>query len=137
MLHRLRKDGWMYLSSRGDWARLQTKPFSLRSPSIRVNAAADYGELRFQLTDETSKPLEGFAFEQCIPMRGVDSLGYELKWKDNANLNQVLHQPIRLEVKFRQANLYSIEMTHHFLDAHDMWLLKDNKPLPERPRFDF
>jgi hypothetical protein len=137
MLHRLRKDGWMYLRSRGDWARLQTKPFSLRSPSIRVNAAADYGELRFQLTDEASKPLAGFTFEQSVPLRGVDSLAYELKWKDDANLNQVLHQPIRLEIKFRQANLYSIEMAHHFLDAHDMWLLKDGKPLPERPRFDF
>ena len=136
MLHRLRKDGWMYLASRGDWARLQTKPFVLRSPQISINAAAGYGEVQFQLTDEASKPLQGFSFDQCAPMQANDSTNYQIKWKD-ANLADVLDQPLRLEIRFRQANIYSLEMAHHFLDAHDMWLLKDGKGLPERPRFDY
>ena len=126
----------MYLASRGDWARLQTKPFVLRSPQISINAAAGYGEVQFQLTDETSTPLRGFSFDQCVPMRANDSTNYQIKWKD-ANLADVLDQPLRLEIKFRQANIYSLEMAHHFLDAHDMWLLKDGKGLPERPRFDY
>ena len=137
MLHRLRKDGWMYLSSKGDWARLLTKPFALFSPRIRINAAANYGEVTFQLTNEKSEPIEGFTFDNCESMRGIDALDFELKWKNGADLNSVLNQPLRLEIKFRQANIYALDMEHHFLDAHDMWLLKDGRSLPEHPRFDF
>lgn len=137
MLHRLRKDGWMYLTSKGDWAQFQTKPFALFAPTIRLNAAANYGEILYQLTDEKSVPLSGFAFDDCVPMRADDSLDFALSWKDGATLESVLNQPIRLEVKFRQARIYSLDMEHHFLDAHDQWLLKDGKPLPEKRRFDF
>jgi hypothetical protein len=135
VLHRLRRDGWMYLASQGDWARIQTKPFALLRHGIRLNAAAPYGEVQFQLTDEHSQPLEGFTFEQCIALRRDDSLSHELRWKSEAAWP--LEQPIRLELKFRQANIYALSMTHHFLDAHDMWLLKDSKPLPHQRRFDF
>ncbi|MDF1814923.1 MAG: hypothetical protein P1V20_22155 [Verrucomicrobiales bacterium] len=131
MLHRLRKDGWMYLSSKGDWAVFQTKPFSLRSPTIKTNAAANYGEVWHQLTDEKSQPIEGYSFEDCVPLQGEDSLCFELRWKKGANRKTIVNRPLRLEVKFRQANIYSFEMDHHFLDAHDMWLLKDGKPLPK------
>jgi hypothetical protein len=137
MLHTLRKDGWMYLASKGDWARIQTKPFALFSPEIRINAAAKYGEVRFQVTDEKSEPLEGFTFEDCVPMRGVDSVSHVLKWKDGSDLKALIDRPLRLEVKFRQAKLYAFEMAHHFLDAHDLWWLKDGKKLEPQRRFDF
>jgi hypothetical protein len=136
MLHRLRKDGWMYLASRGDWARMQTKPFVLLTPEISINAVASYGELQYQLTDESSEPIEGFSYAECVRMWGKESTDHPLRWKD-ANLADVLHQPLRLEIRFRQANIYSIEMAHHFLDAHDMWLLKDGKQLPGQPRFNY
>ena len=125
----------MYLASHGDWARIQTKPFALLRTGIRLNASAPYGEVQFQLTDERSQPLEGFTFKECIPLRRDDSLTHELAWKSSTPWP--LEQPIRLEVKFRQANIYALSMTHHFLDAHDMWLLKDGKPLPQPRRFDF
>jgi len=129
MLHRLRKDGWMFLASRGDWGRFQTKPFALFSPEIKINANAAYGEVRFQLTDEASEPIDGFSFDDCKPLRGSDVLAHSLQWK-HAELNSVLNQPLRLEVEFRQANIYAFEMAHHFLDAQDLWLLKDGKPVP-------
>ena len=39
---------------------------------------------------------------------------------------------MRLEIKFRNANLYSFEMAHHFLDAQDKWLLMDGKATPAK-----
>jgi hypothetical protein len=135
MIHRLRKDGWMCLASLGDWARFQTKPFTIFDGGIRVNANARYGEIRFQLTDEKSDPIEGFTFEECLPLRGEDSLDFPVRWKE-AKLEDVANQVLRLEVKFRQANLYSLAMKHHFLDAQDQWLLKDGKSIPTK-RFDF
>ena len=137
LVHKLRKDGWMYLASSGDWAHFQTKPFTLREPGIYINAAANYGEVRFQLTDERSVPLEGYSFADSLPLRGKDALRFPLRWKNSFDPGKILLRPLRLEVKFRQANIYSLEMDHHFIDAHDMWLLKDGMPLPNKPRFDF
>lgn len=135
LLHTLRKDGWMYLASRGDWARFQTKPFTLFGGEILLNAAADYGEVRFQLTDEKSRPIEGFSFDDCIPLRGGNSIAHELEWK-GVEPSTLADRPLRLEVEFRQARIYSLTMRHHFLDAHDLWLLKDGKEI-EANRFDY
>ena len=128
ILHTLRKDGWMFLRSRGDWARFQTKPFTLFKPSIHINLNALHGEVRFQLTDEKSQALEGFSFDDCVPLLGVNGIYHKLEWRE-VNLRSVLLQPLRLEVKFRNANIYSFIMDHHFLDALDQWLLKDGKPI--------
>ncbi len=127
-LHTLRPDGWMYLRPTGDWGSLQTKPLVLWTPEIRLNAAADYGEIRFQITDEKSVPLPGFSFDDCLPFQNADSLDHSLRWKD-ADLSQVLRQPIRLEFRLRNAHLHSLALSHHFLDAHDSWLLKDGQTL--------
>ena len=131
ILHTLRKDGWMYLRSRGDWARFQTKPFALFKPDIRVNVKAKYGEMLFQLTDEKSRPLEGFSFEECVPIQRLDSLDQKLEWR-RADLRAVVNKVLRLEVKFRNANLYAFTMDHHFLDALDQRLLQDGKPIDTR-----
>lgn len=132
IVHRLRKDGWMFLRSRGDWARIQTKPLTLFAPTIALNVSAPYGEVRFQITDEKSQPLDGFSFDDCIPIRGVDTLNGELKWKDSPDRAQLIGEVLRLEIKFRNANLYAIDMAHHFLDAQDKWLLKDGKKIPAK-----
>ena len=139
MLHTLRPDGWMFLASKGDWASFQTKPFTLFAPQIDLNAAAKYGEVRFQLSNEKSQPLEGFTFDDCVPLKAEDALKHRLAWKDKSDtdMEQLVGKVLRLEIKFRQANIYSLAMAHHFLDAHDMRLLEDGKPLPDVRRFDF
>jgi hypothetical protein len=134
-IHRLRKDGWMYLRSVGDWGRIQTKPFSLKTPEIKINARADHGEVRFQLTDERSQPLPGFEFENCVPLRSNESLAHPIRWK-SSDLKDTVGKVLRLELKFRNANIYALDMEHHFLDAQDQWLLKDGKPI-EALHFDF
>lgn len=128
ILHTLRKDGWMRLRPRGDWGRIQTKPFVLLTPDLRVNADATYGEVRFQLTDEKSVALPGFSFEDCEPLRAQNSLDFAVRWK-NADLATVTNRPLRLEVSFRNTDLYTITMAHHFLDAQDLWLIKEGLPI--------
>lgn len=122
----------MCLRSRGDWARLQTKPFTLFDPSIVLNVSAQYGEVRFQLTDEKGQPIEGFSFDDCVPLRGLDTLNAELQWKTDSAPRELIGQVLRLEIKFRNASLYAIDMAHHFLDAQDKWLLMDDKKIPAK-----
>lgn len=135
VLHTLRRDGWMSLRPSGDWGRIQTKPIVLWQPEILLNAEASYGEILFQITDEKSRPLPGFGFADCVPLRAADQLRHPLAWRQ-ADLNSVLRQPVRLEFRFRNASLYGITASHHFLDAQDAWLLKHGQPL-ETTLFDY
>ena len=135
LLHRLREDGWMFVEPEGDWASMQTKPFVLQGDTIHVNVDATYGELRAQVTDVKSVPVEGFSFEDAIPLRGEEGVSLPLRWK-GGDVSSIRGKPLRLELEFRQAKVYAIEMEHHFLDAQDQWLLQDGKPIPGK-RFNF
>jgi hypothetical protein len=134
-LHTLRKDGFMYLASRGDWARMQSKPLAVWTPEILINAQARYGELRYQVTDEKSVPVEGFTFDDCVPLVARDELASPLAWKD-ASLEAIVGKVIRLEFRWRNAKIFSLTATYHFLDAQDQWMLYDGKTI-DTELFDF
>lgn len=134
LLHTLRKDGFMHLRSRGDFARIQSKPMLLKSAQLALNAAADFGEVRFQVTDVKSVPQPGLTFEDCVPMRNANSLHHALTWK-NATLEPLVGKVVRLEIEFRQANLFALYGDWHFIDAQDLWLIEDGKAVPSK-RFD-
>lgn len=127
-VHTLRRDGHMLLRSKGDFGKLQTKPFTIWKPEFTVNADTSYGEMRFQLTDEKSQPIEGFAFEDSVPLRRKSVFSEPLRWKQ-ASLESVVRKVIRLEVEIRNAELFSFTAPYHFVDAQDMWMLKDGKPI--------
>jgi hypothetical protein len=134
LLHRLRRDGFMHLRSRGDFARIQTKPMLLKSAELALNIAADFGEARFQITDVKSQPLAGLSFDDCQPLQNSNSMRHVLRWK-KATLEPQVGKAMRLEIEFRQAHLFAIYGDWHFIDAQDMWLLEDGKPVPAK-RFD-
>jgi hypothetical protein len=134
-MHRLRRDGWMYLGSLGHWARLQTKPMGIWSSDILMNASAPFGMVRYQITDEKSQPIEGFTFEDCIPLRDNDSLDYPMQWK-NRKVNDLLGKVIRIEIEFYNARIYSLTAAYHMLDAQDKWLMDEGKEI-DPSRFDY
>jgi len=127
-LHTLRRDGFTYLTSRGNWATLTTKPLALLEPSLRLNAAAPYGEIRFQVTDLSSKPLPGYTFDDCQAMREEDALERPIRWRDK-RLDELVGKVVRLQMTFRNARVYALRGSYHWLDALDVALLKDGKPI--------
>jgi hypothetical protein len=128
LLHTLRKDGFMYLQSQGDWGRLISKPMVLLEPRLTMNAAAPIGEVRFQLTDMESRPVEGFTFDDCSPIKSTDSTAFKMQWK-GGRLGDILGRIVRVEVRLRHANLYAFRGHFHFIDAQDRWLIEDGKPI--------
>jgi len=132
LLHTLRKDGFMYLRSRGDWADFSSKPLVSFKGGLSMNAEASYGEIHYQLTDVESKPIEGFTFEDCVPLKDKDSLDWQLTWRNNS-MDRLADKVIRLEVKLRDARLYAFRGDFHFIDAQDMWMLRDNKRISTSP----
>lgn len=135
LLHTLRKDGFMYLASQGSWASFITKPLALFDPTLVMNAAAPFGEVRYQLTDLESRPVEGYTLDDCTPLVSADSLAWPLEWQGR-RLDELLGKIVRLEVKFRSARLYAFRGAFHFLDAQDHWMLRDSKPIATS-QFDF
>jgi hypothetical protein len=134
-LHTLRKDGFMYLASRGNWASLTTKPVALLKPELRLNALAPQGEIRFQATDLRTRPLKGFTFDDCVPLKEVDTLAGPIRWKGKG-IKELVGKVIRLQVKFRHARLYAMRGSFHFLDALDVAMIEDGKKL-DTSLFDF
>jgi hypothetical protein len=119
LIHTLRKDGLTYLRSQGGWASFTSKPLALLAPRLAVNILAPQGEARFQLTDIKGVPLPGFSFDDCEPVENTDALEQDLRWK-NKSLADVLNQPVRLEAKFRNAQIHAVRGRFQFLDAFEM-----------------
>ncbi len=134
LVHTLRKDGFMYLASRGNWASFVTKPLALIDGRLTMNARAPFGEVAYQLTDLESKPLEGFTFDDCQPFSG-DSLDVELRWGDKG-ADQLVGRIVRLEVRFREGRIYAFRGSFHFIDAQDRFLLEDGQKI-DTSLFDF
>lgn len=135
LLHTLRKDGFMYLASRGSSAGFITKPMVLFDGRLTMNAEAPFGELRYQLTDIASQPIEGFTFDECQPLVSDDSLDYELTWRGK-QADELVGKVLRLEVEFRDARIYALRGKFHFLDAQDRSMLDDGQPI-DPSLFDF
>ena len=128
LMHTLRKDGFMSLRSRGAVAFFTTKPLVLLDDTLTMNVRAPLGEVHYQLTDIHRKPLDGFTFDDCVPMRRADSLAWRIRWRQKP-LRQALNTAIRLEVKMRHAELFSFRGAYHFIDAQDWKLLEDGKQI--------
>ena len=100
-----------------------------------MNARAPFGEVFFQVTDMKSQPIEGFTFGDCVPIRQDDSMTWPLLWRAR-KLDELTNKVIRLEVRFRNANIYSFRGDYHFLDAQDWSMVDDGKSI-DTSLFDF
>jgi hypothetical protein len=127
-LHTLRKDGLTFLETTGDQGRLISKPVVLVDPALTINASAPHGEVRCQLTDMESRPIEGFTFEDSFVLAADDSLRFPVRWQDG-NLDAVVSKIVRLEVQMRHARLFAVRGRFHFIDAQDRSLIQDGQPI--------
>ena len=105
-LARLRLDGFASFDASFDGGRVTTKPFLLAGNGLWVNAKADYGQLTVELLDAESKPLAGYAAEDCIAIT-EDSVAIRMRWRDDRDLNALAGQPVKLRFALNNARLYS------------------------------
>lgn len=81
---------------------LRTRLVSLPPTQMTVNARVE-GYLRVRLTDDSGKPLAGFGWDDCTPVRG-DSLAHAVMWK--RPLAEVKGKAVRIEFALQRADLY-------------------------------
>ena len=128
LLHTLRKDGFMYLEAESEWGSFTTKPLTLADGQLTMNASANDGEVRYQLSDLESRPIEGFTFDDCRPLKSSDSTRVPLRWNDG-DARSLARKIVRLQVSMRRSRLYAFHGRFHFIDAQDRWMLEDGKAI--------
>lgn len=70
-----------------------------------VNADANSGEIRVQVTDAQNRVIPGFSFQDAVPLN-LDSMAQGVRWK-NKNLGELSSKAFHLEFYIKNADLYS------------------------------
>ena len=68
--------------------------------------ASAAGEVRIEIQNEEGEPIEGFALEDSIPMKG-NSVCYRAVWKDDPSLSKLVGKPVRIKFQLVDVKLYA------------------------------
>ena len=91
--------------------------------------------MRVQVTDHLGKPLQGFQFDDCVPLAG-DQTAWTPKWRSGNTLARQAQRPVRIEVELRNARLYALRGNFVPMTGAETYRLLGDKQVPEiRPGF--
>lgn len=72
---------------------------------LLLNADAGEGELKVRLSDAKRHVLEGFDYDDCVPL-DTDSVRHTVRWKEKS-IESLKGQTIRLEIFLKNADLFT------------------------------
>ena len=104
----LRQCGFVCLEPAGGYGYFTTRMLIPRNSDLRVNFKAPNGVVRVQVCDRQHQPLPGFAFDDCVELRG-DDVAAKVAWKEGKTLAQFVGEQIRLEFQLFQAQVYALD----------------------------
>ncbi len=103
----LRPDGFTSIAC-DEAGYLLTRPFSVSSSQLYINANCNKGTLRASIRDAyTNQPIEGFNFKDCIAIN-TDEIYHQIEWKNNEGVNRFDNRPIRLAIECKNVEIFSI-----------------------------
>jgi len=104
---RLRMDGFVSLKGGIEWGSILTRPLVVERPELHVNVDAWRGQVRAELLDaEDGRPLPGFTRDECVPAV-IDSIDEPIRWRDKADLSDVLGRTVRIRFSILRGELYA------------------------------
>lgn len=107
---RIRKDGFCGIEGPGLGSCVITKPLELLKDDLTFNLRANCGYARFGIMKKDGTFLDGFSYDDCVPLEMDDSVELRPQWKGH-QLSEVLGQQVRIAVELNGAILHSIAMT--------------------------
>jgi hypothetical protein len=105
-LVRMKRDRYVAREAERDGV-IGTRLLTLNGTALSLNIDASQGEARVQILDEAGKPIRGFGFADCSPIK-VDSLDGPITWK--RSLTELQGKPVRVEFYLRKARLFAFEL---------------------------
>ena len=135
LTYRLRRDGFVYLSSCNGRGTVGTRPLHLRGGDVYVNVQCPAGEVRAQLTDSAGTTLEGYAFEDSEAFTG-DRVDWSPIWAGGKSLRDLSGRAIRVELELTNGNLYALRGNFMVLTGYECKRFEKYGEIPaERPGF--
>ena len=111
MIYEMRLDGFCSLKTWGREGVLRTKVIIPREPEVRLNVRTmKHTAIRVQILDgRTAQPLPGYTWDEAQPLSG-DHLHAKPRWREKADLSELVDKPIRFEIQLREAELFAIRV---------------------------
>jgi hypothetical protein len=105
-LARMKRDRYAAITPRHDKGKLVTRPFVFPSGRLTINADARGGDVLMKLLGVDDKPVSSMGELTARPIRD-DVLAAEVQWQKP--LGSIHGQPVRLEMKLRNASVFGLE----------------------------
>ena len=103
-----RTDGLASIEAPYYGGELITRPIRFSGKTLRLNyATSAVGGLQVEIQDSSGKPITGYTLADC-PEKIGDRIDQAIAWKSGTNLGQLAGRPIRLRIRMKDANLYSL-----------------------------
>jgi len=111
----LRLDGFVSVHAGHEKGEFLTKPLKFAGKILELNySTSGAGNIRVEIQDAKGRPIPGFALADCDPVQG-DAIASIVKWKDNADVSQLVGRPVCLRFVMNEADLYSIRFQEEIL----------------------
>jgi len=106
-LVRMKRDRYVARQAGEAAGTLRTPLVILSGRGMTLNADAHAGEIRVQIVDKGGKPIDGFAYADCRPIK-VDSLSVPVRWR--GQVDALKGKSVRLEFSLRNASLFALDV---------------------------
>jgi hypothetical protein len=102
----LRRDGFASMDAGEKEGTLTTRPVRFDGKHLFVNLDAADGELRVEVLDEKSAPIEGLTHNDCLPVKGKGT-AQAVRWKKVEDLGRWAGKTVRFRLLLRDGRLYA------------------------------
>ena len=99
----IKRDRYVGRMASGGTGTIVTPLLQLGSGVLSTNANAEGGALRVQVSDQAGRPIPGFTFDDCTPVK-EDVLDAPVRWPQP--LGSLQDKPVHLEFSLENACLY-------------------------------
>ncbi len=104
----VRTDGFVSINAGYGGGEFVTKPLTFAGKELVINYSTSApGGVVVEIQDAASEPIPGFTMDDCPPIYG-DEIERVVKWKGGSDLSSLAGEPVRLRVKMKDADLYSV-----------------------------
>jgi len=104
----VRTDGFVSVSAGYGGGEFVTKPLTFEGKELAINySTSGPGEVVVELQDASGKAIPGFAMDDCPPIYG-DEIERMVKWNGGSDVSSLAGKPVKLRVKLKDADLYSV-----------------------------
>lgn len=119
LLYEMRLDGFCSLKTWGRDGVLRTKAIVPQAGELSINVRTTaHTAIRVQmLGGETAEPIPGYTWEEAVLISG-DHLFARPRWKERADLSELVGRPVRVEIAMREAEVFAIRLDCHAFVGH-------------------